>query len=103
LAAAAVWLLLFQSPAQLPDVPVAQASATHAPIAVPTVPTPDPDSVTPQPQQMSAQAAGQSGGDVESVESPSHEVSVFYVPASASANPNASTVVVWIGEGEATK
>ena len=102
-AAAAVWLLFFRSAAQLPEMPVAQASATHAPFVVPPQPTQDPASVTPQPEQLATQAAGQSGVDVESVESPSHEVSVFYVPATASANPNASSVVVWIGEGEATK
>jgi hypothetical protein len=41
-----------------------------------------------------------SGVDVEQVESPSHQVSVFYLPAVAAAatNSNASSVVVWIGD-----
>ena len=41
-----------------------------------------------------------SGVDVEQVESPSHQVSVFYLPAvaAAAANSNASSVVVWIGD-----
>jgi len=103
---AAAWFLIFQTqnPPNSPpdDEPVAQASVTPVigSIAPATPVVPDPDVV---PEQMAAQAAGQLSADVESIESPSHEVSVFYVPSTASANPNASSVVVWIGEGEATK
>jgi len=44
--------------------------------------------------------SGTSGVDVEQVESPSHQVSVFYLPAVSAAanNANASSVVVWIGD-----
>ena len=44
-----------------------------------------------------------SGVDVEQVESPSHQVSVFYLPAvaAAAAGSNASSVVVWIGDDNA--
>lgn len=45
--------------------------------------------------------SGTSGVDVEQVESPSHQVSVFYLPAvsaAGNANANASSVVVWIGD-----
>jgi hypothetical protein len=44
-----------------------------------------------------------SGVDVEQVESPSHQVSVFYLPAvaAAAAGSNASSVVVWIGDDKA--
>jgi hypothetical protein len=69
------------------------------PIALPTR-GPDPIPAGGDPDKMAAEAYLQSGVDVESVESPAHEVSVFYVPATASANPNASSVVVWIGEDE---
>ncbi len=43
------------------------------------------------------------GVDVEQVESPSHQVSVFYLPAvaAATAGSNASSVVVWIGDDKA--
>jgi hypothetical protein len=42
------------------------------------------------------------GVDVEQVESPSHQVSVFYLPAvsAAASNANASSVVVWIGDDQ---
>lgn len=52
------------------------------------------------PTSSGSQAApGTAGVDVEQVESPSHQVSVFYLPAAdPAANSNASSVVVWIGE-----
>jgi hypothetical protein len=38
------------------------------------------------------------GIDVQAVESPEHEFSIFYVPGATGANAHASSVVVWIGE-----
>lgn len=101
LAMAAGWLLFFQGQN---DNLVEQANMMPSATAVattPPVPTAIETATTPV-QVASAQPAAE-GVDVESVESPSHEVSVFYVPAMASANSNASSVVVWIQEGEAKK
>ena len=53
-------------------------------------------SSAPRPPKIEVAAAG--GVDVEHVESPTHEVSVFYLPAVAAAN--ASSVVVWIGDDD---
>jgi hypothetical protein len=36
--------------------------------------------------------------DIQAVESPQHQFSIFYVPGSTGANAYASSVVVWIGE-----
>ena len=36
--------------------------------------------------------------DIQAVESPEHQFSIFYVPAATGANAHASSVVVWIGE-----
>jgi anti-sigma factor RsiW len=38
------------------------------------------------------------GIDIQAVESPAHQFSIFYVPAATGANAHASSVVVWIGE-----
>jgi len=99
LAVAAVWMLFFRGgPAR--EAPTATADSVHV-----TVPAPVVTASPVVPEQITAQAdpEDRAGVDVEAVESPSHEVSVFYVPTTASANPNASSVVVWIGEGEASK
>jgi anti-sigma factor RsiW len=100
-AIAAAWFLLAHNdgvpiPGAPETRPVAQASAQPP---VPVIPTQTPTQAV-DPEKMAAEAYLQSGVDVESVESPKHEVSVFYVPGTASANPNASSVVVWIGEDE---
>jgi anti-sigma factor RsiW len=36
--------------------------------------------------------------DIQAVESPEHQFSIFYVPAATGTNAHASSVVVWIGE-----
>jgi anti-sigma factor RsiW len=105
LAIAAAWFLLSHNaqaplPGEPVNQPVAQASAQPA-VQLPAIPADSANAV--DPEKMAAEAYLQSGVDVESVESPAHEVSVFYVPATASANPNASSVVVWIGEDETKK
>jgi hypothetical protein len=99
-AIAAAWFLLAHNngtplPGAPETQPVAQASAQPT-IPVPVIPT----QTAVDPEKMAAEAYMQSGVDIESVDSPKHEVSVFYVPGTASANPNASSVVVWIGEDE---
>jgi anti-sigma factor RsiW len=65
--------------------------ATPPPIA--TLPA-----TPPAPSAPPIEVAAAGGVDVEHVESPSHEVSVFYLPAVAAAN--ASSVVVWIGDDD---
>lgn len=104
LGVAAAWFLIIHAPSQNPEASVAQATVqTAKPIPMPTD---KPDDVAPpstppvDTDKMAAEAYMQSGVDIESVESPKHEVSVFYVPGTASANPNGSSVVVWIGEDE---
>ena len=99
MAIAAGWFLLVKT-GDHSDVS-AQANPTQAVTVTP--PPPTQTTATPTPDQLAAQAPAAEGVDVESVESPSHEVSVFYVPAMASASSNASSVVVWIQEGEAKK
>lgn len=99
MAIAAGWFLIVKT-GDHADVS-AQANPTQAVTLTP--PPPTQTTTTPTPDQLAAQTPAVEGVDVESVESPSHEVSVFYVPAMASAGSNASSVVVWIQEGEAKK
>ncbi|MGH7280089.1 MAG: anti-sigma factor family protein [Polyangiaceae bacterium] len=99
IAVAAGWFLFVKAGADGYD-----TSAQSNPPPAVTQPSPSAQtSVTPTPAELAAQIPAAGGVDVESVESPSHEVSVFYVPAMASASSNASSVVVWIQEGEAKK
>ena len=69
-----------------------------------TARSPDPAPAPPVPALAPAsrlpkiEVAAAGGVDVEHVESPTHEVSVFYLPAVAAAN--ASSVVVWIGDDD---
>jgi hypothetical protein len=66
------------------------------PAKTPNAPTaPAPPATDEPPNAMAANGAGL-GVDVETVESPAHQFSVFYVPASG--NSNAQSVVIWIGE-----
>ena len=99
MAIAAGWFLFTTNPKPTQENLNAQANPTQ----VVTPPPPTQSAVTPTPNELAAQTPPAEGVDVESVESPSHEVSVFYVPAMASASSNASSVVVWIQEGEAKK
>ncbi len=74
------------------DTQTAGLSQSRQPPAV-LMPAPLP----PVPEVEVAAARGV-GVDVDQLESPSHEVSVFYLPAVAAAN--ASSVVVWIGDDD---
>jgi anti-sigma factor RsiW len=95
--AAALWLVPTRSS------PVAVAPPV-APVA-PVVQAPIPSAVSPAPSAVpSAMAVTEPsesdpvGVDVQSVESPSHPFSIFYVPAATGVNAQASSVVVWIAE-----
>lgn len=100
LALAAGWFLVVHnaSVGSTGDSVAANAGVPAVTLAAP--PPTTPHDVLPEQTQA---VAGVEGVDVESVESPSHDVSVFYVPATANANSKASSVVVWIGEDEAKK
>jgi hypothetical protein len=109
-AAAAALFWLIPSTSQ----PVAQAPKAPAPpVSVAAAPPPassTPASSTPSPADsalaMSAAAVGDlpvddpegAGVDVQTVESPDHPLSIFYVPAATGVNAHSSSVVVWIGE-----
>jgi pilus assembly protein FimV len=65
--------------------------------AAPTEPT------EPSPESSAAAAVAASEPevpsiDIDAVESPEHQFSIFYVPGATGANASASSVVVWIGE-----
>ena len=100
LAMAAAWLLFVQTrpsgvgtPANA-NGPLAANTTTAAAPSVTTL-TPPPAATTPSPADSAV-----AGVDLDNVESPHHEVSVFFVPSIADAK--ASSVVVWIG-GETGK
>jgi hypothetical protein len=80
--------------APMPGAPAASATPALAQASPPGSGT------QPAPATPGGGTPGTSGVDVEQVESPSHQVSVFYLPAvsAAAANSNASSVVVWIGD-----
>ena len=52
------------------------------------------------PVEPLAEVAALYGVALDHVESPAHQVSIFYVPAIASNDETASSVVVWIGDTE---
>jgi hypothetical protein len=77
-----------EKPAIIPS-----ASAVE-PSAEPSAPP-----VAPGSEEVVATAEGEVPAiDVQAVESPEHQFSIFYVPAATGANAHASSVVVWIGE-----
>jgi anti-sigma factor RsiW len=100
LAMAAGWLMFFRT-VPAPTTPVATIQAPTSPTSPASeqqAAAPPPTAPDPQQATASAENADPTGGgvDLEQVESPSHEVNIFYVPAVAAAN--ASSVVVWIGD-----
>ncbi len=105
IAIAAGWAL-FAPPAQPTQEQVAAAEAARALQKAPVVATPA-TQASPPVAPAEAVAANEpapikpGGVELDHVESPSHEVSVFYVPALAVGEENASTsVVVWIGDNQ---
>jgi anti-sigma factor RsiW len=95
IAMAAGWLMFFRTPPAPAPVAVQTPQATAAEQGAAAPPPSAPAPTDPQPATASAEDQG-GGVDLEQVESPSHEVNIFYVPAVAAAN--ASSVVVWIGD-----
>lgn len=100
-AAAAFWLV---PTAQQAPVAVAPSAVTPAGSVLPVQPIPSAGSVvaaaSPSTSGAIASASEPEGADVEvqSVDSPSHPFSIFYVPAATGLNAHSSSVVVWIGE-----
>jgi len=97
-AAAAAAFFLLPTSSQAP-VAVAPTPPSHVNAPGPAPPRPQ-ETATPSPS-ASAVAATESDDpsvDVQSVESPSHPFSIFYVPGSTGLNAHASSVVVWVQE-----
>jgi len=103
-AAAATFWLMPQSKPQ----PVAVAPPpAHSHTTRPSASTPSSSAVASvasgsqgdtSPATASASEAEGAGVDVQTVESPAHPFSIFYVPAATGLNAHSSSVVVWIGE-----
>ncbi len=81
--------------AQGPNPDAVQSAAPVAPAPPSAAPAP---SAAPEPSAVAANEGEIPAIDVQAVESPQHQFSIFYVPAGTGANPHASSVVVWIGE-----
>ncbi len=101
LAAVAAAVALFALwPAQ-EEAPVAEMPSAHPSSKAPVAVTP-PASASPQASSsaevLATAEAEIPGIDIQAVESPQHQFSIFYVPAATGANAHASSVVVWIGE-----
>lgn len=98
--AAAVALFVFW-PAQESG-PVAELEKPAIPSASAVEPSQAEPSASPVAQGSEEAVATAEGEvpaiDVQAVESPEHQFSIFYVPAATGANAHASSVVVWIGE-----
>jgi anti-sigma factor RsiW len=80
-----------------------QHANENAPVAMPgktITPTPPVGTAPASTGQTQEPLQVASGVDVEQVDSPSHEVEVFYLP---STKGNASSVVVWIDDNAGTK
>jgi hypothetical protein len=71
------------------------APPSNAPAATPAPPAEVPGAPS---AVASAEPLEEPGIDVQAVESPQHQFSIFYVPGGTGANAHASSVVVWIGE-----
>jgi anti-sigma factor RsiW len=86
IAMAAGWAMFVRPPDDAPPAPVAVVAPVVAPKAIPTAAPVTPDGT---------------GVDLNQVESPAGQVSVFYVPAVAAgglADENVSSVVLWLGD-----
>jgi len=96
-AAAAFWLM----PAAQPE-PVAVAPQVPAVNVQKSATSPSDSALaaaaTPTASSSATAEADPAGVDVQSVESPDHPFSIFYVPAATGQNAHSSSVVVWIGE-----
>jgi anti-sigma factor RsiW len=105
LAVAAAVLLFFLWPSSPEQGPVAQESTKAAagpssaaqPAVTPAAPA-APAAAQDTPSAVASAEAEVPSIDVQAVESPEHQFSIFYVPGATGANASASSVVVWIGE-----
>lgn len=101
-AIAAGWAL-FGPPNQIPTQEQIAAAEFVRASRNPPVVTATPEPVAPPPAAVANEdhEVKRGGVELDHVESPSHEVSVFYVPALAVSEENTSTsVVVWIGDNQ---
>jgi hypothetical protein len=105
LAAIAAAVALFWLWPSSDGAPVAKTEPT-APSSntAPALDTPPPASAAAAPpaagssEAVATAEAELPGIDIQAVESPEHQFSIFYVPAATGTNAHASSVVVWIGE-----
>jgi hypothetical protein len=106
LAVAAAVLLFFLWPSAPEQGPVvaqettkaaAGPSASAQPAATPSAPA-EPAAAQDTPSAVASAEGEVPSIDVQAVESPEHQFSIFYVPGATGANASASSVVVWIGE-----
>jgi hypothetical protein len=101
-AAAAFWLMPASRPdsvAVAPPQPSASSARPHrnAPAPIDSAVALGGSAASPAASGAVGEAEG-AGVDVQSVESPDHPFSIFYVPAATGQNAHSSSVVVWIGE-----
>ncbi len=88
LAMAAGWVLFLRTPGEPED---------HGATMAANVATPEPElKPAPEPDPKAVEAPPPAGVELEDVESPSREISVFYVPGVS--GEAASSIVVWVGE-----
>jgi hypothetical protein len=109
-AVAAAFFLMPGKGSPDPSAPVAIKATSTPPRASVNAPAPSPTdpplpsvvAAVPSPSDSSATASATEpespAVEVQSVESPSHPFSIFYVPAATGLNAHSSSVVVWIGE-----
>jgi anti-sigma factor RsiW len=92
-AAAAFFLLPTSSQA-----PMAVAPTPPSHVKAPAPPPQETASPTPSASAVAATDSDDPSVEVQSVESPSHPFSIFYVPGATGLNAHASSVVVWVQE-----
>ncbi|WP_394832514.1 hypothetical protein LVJ94_39030 [Pendulispora rubella] len=96
LALAASWFMFFRAP-DFPDAPAPQTAAN-----TPAAPATEPEAPATEPSAVAAAApeteVTPGGVELEQVESPSREISVFYVPTVS--GESGSSIVVWIGDNK---
>jgi hypothetical protein len=102
-AAAAFWLMPSRQSGPVADAPTAVTPAGSVRAAQPAPSASSLVASAPSTSSSGAMASatepeGATDVEVQSVDSPSHPFSIFYVPAATGLNAHSSSVVVWIGE-----